>query len=338
MENQPLQKFIHAIREQIQLGETQNALDLLQGYLSAASEKLRNEVSLYVTRYNRLRRDGRKGIITRAEAQAEQALLENALLEFLEEIPKFIEQNASPSPAVVNISADYPEIAEISFEKIIGINNLRQLSWLQRGVEVSKSVCRILTPSGFGTGFLIGKDRLMTNNHVISSAEIANQSYAEFNYQQDTSGKYLLSHRFRLSSALFHTSPRNELDYSIIGLEPTPGSLAPESWVSLELNPNADPIPTEHVSIVQHPNGGLKQIVLTANRVINSKAQYLFYTTDTMPGSSGSPVFNDLWQVVAIHHADGGVKQDPKGDQFYANEGILMSAIKQHAGPFWPSP
>lgn len=335
MENQALKEFLAKIREQIQLGETQIALDSLQSYLAAASVKLKNELSLQISRYNRLRRDERKGVISRADSQAEQARLDDALLEFLDEIPKFIKPEASPS-AVVKISSNYPEPGELSVEKIIGINNLRQISWIQRGLEVSKSVCRILTPVGYGSGFLIGADRLMTNNHVIPSPEIANQSYAEFNYQQDLSDNYLLSHRFRLSGALFRTSPVAELDYTIVGLETSPESLPLSAWGHLQLNPNANPIPTEHVSIIQHPNGGLKQIVLTANQVINSSAQYLFYTTDTMGGSSGSPVFNDLWQVIAIHHADGGVKQDPKGNHYFANEGILMSAIKPHAGDLWP--
>lgn len=337
MSNKSLQKFIQDTRKQIQSGETEAAFDILEGYLGASSEKLKNEMTLYISRYNRLRRDERRGLINRDTAQAEQAKLENSVLEFLEELPKFISPENSPSPAAKYVSEDYPELEDFSFQKILGINNLKQISWLQRTLDVSSSVCRILTPNGFGTGFLIGTDRLMTNNHVIPTPEIANRSIAEFNYQQDTSGKYLQSFRFNLSADLFFTSPENELDYSIVGFAPNTNLSALESWDYLELNPNANPIPTEHVIIVQHPNGGLKQIVLTGNQVVNSKAQYLFYTTDTMPGSSGSPVFNDLLQVIAIHHAFAGIKQDSKGNNHYANEGILMSEIRSHAGDFWPT-
>ena len=31
-------------------------------------------------------------------------------------------------------------------------------------------------------------------------------------------------------------------------------------------------------------------------------ATRLIYETDTLPGSSGSPVFNDQWQLVGLHH------------------------------------
>ncbi|MCK4472915.1 MAG: trypsin-like peptidase domain-containing protein, partial [Anaerolineae bacterium] len=108
------------------------------------------------------------------------------------------------------------------------------------------------------------------------------------------------------------------------------------NWGHALLNPNADPVPGEHVIIIQHPNGGLKQIVLTANQVVSLWEHRLHYTTDTMPGSSGSPVFNDSWQVIAIHHAGGELQTNAKGDKRFVNEGILMSAIKSDAGSFWP--
>lgn len=336
MSTESLQKFIQDIREQIVLGETQAALDQLQSYLSASSSKLRNEVSLYAARHNRLRRDERKGLISRDVAQTEQNKLENAILEFLEEIPKYISVEMSPSPSVVTAAEEISLPDDLGFEKILGINNLKQISWIQRGIEISKSVCRILTPTGLGTGFLISPNRLMTNNHVIPTSDIASQSYAEFNYQQDASGGYLPTHRFRLNPNVFHTSPMDKLDYTIVGLETTPDLPPLETWKYLFLNPNASPVPTEHVIIIQHPNGGLKQIAMTANQVVNLKDHYLYYTTDTMPGSSGSPVFNDLWQVIAIHHAYGGLKQDSKGNSRYVNEGILMAAIKADAGDYWP--
>ena len=53
----------------------------------------------------------------------------------------------------------------------------------------------------------------------------------------------------------------------------------------------------------------------------------LQYTTDTMPGSSGSPVFNDEWHVVAIHHAGGDLVKNSQGDKVFANEGMLFKWI-----------
>jgi V8-like Glu-specific endopeptidase len=55
-----------------------------------------------------------------------------------------------------------------------------------------------------------------------------------------------------------------------------------------------------------------------------------------MPGSSGAPVFNDSWEVIAIHHGGGDLQVNAKGKKRFINEGILMSAIRSNAGAFWP--
>jgi V8-like Glu-specific endopeptidase len=336
MASDSLVKLLQDVREQISSGEIQMALDQLQGYLGNNVPVLRNEVSLHAARYNRLRRDERRGLISREAAKAEQTRLEKALLDFLDEIPKHISTAMSPSPRPAAMAEEVQLPDNFKPEKIIGINNLKQISWLQRGLEVSRSVCRILTPNGLGTGFMIGSNCLMTNNHVIPTAEMARQSYAEFNYQQDATGGYLPTFRYRLQPAVFRTSPQNRFDYTIVSLEANPDLPLLESWGALFLNPGATPVPTEHVIVIQHPNGGLKQIVMTANQVVNCGDRYLHYTTDTMAGSSGSPVFNDLWQVIAIHHADGGIKQDKNGANWHVNEGVLMSVVRADAGDCWP--
>lgn len=334
MSAESLESFVNRLRDQIVAGETETALDQLQNYLSGAAPKLHNEVSLHTSRYHRLRREQRQGLISRDTAQAEQNKLEHDLLDLLEEIPKRVSLALSPVQPALPSSEGWELPAGFQPETILHVNVLKQISWIQRAIEVSQSVCRVLTPKGLGTGFLIAPNLLMTNHHVISDPDLAKQSQAEFNYQQDSAGKYPLTYRYHLNPAVFHTSPLGKLDYTIVGIKPAPELPPLEKWGRLELNPSADPIPAEHVVIIQHPNGGLKQIALTANQVVKLKQPYLLYTTDTMPGSSGAPVFNDLWQVIAIHHA--GI--NPKGKvRSYTNEGVLMSAVKADAGTYWPS-
>lgn len=339
MPDQALQKFISDVREQIQFGEIQKSLEQLDTFVSTKSGSLKNEIILYSSRLNQLRKDERRGTRTAEEIRVDYLRLVDSILIFLDILPNHIKPQESPTPAVVLVSAEFPELNSITIhQRIIGINNLKQISWIQKGVEVSKCVCRILTPNGYGTGFLIAEKRIMTNNHVIPSPEIASKSFAEFNYQQDINGRYLPTFRLPLLPSDFHTSPQEELDYTIVGFsdDTVDASLTLGTREFLDLNPNSNPLPSEHVIIIQHPNGGLKQIALTGNQVINSKAQHLFYSTDTMPGSSGSPVFNDLWQVIAIHHAYGGIVKGTGDTNHYANEGILLSAIRPHAADFWP--
>jgi V8-like Glu-specific endopeptidase len=329
-----LQKLVQSWQQQIAQGEVALVLDQLLNYLSASALDLRDEVILLTARYNRLRREERKGVVSRDTAQAEQNRLLNALLELLEEVPKKISKELSPSPAPAPMAEKIAVPEEVGLEKIIGVNNLKQISWIERGLQVSKCVCRILTPGGMGSGFLIVPDLLMTNNHVIRDSDTAAQSVAEFNYQHDFEGNVLPTCRYKLDAGRFHTSP--ELDYTIVGVLPDPNKPNLESWGHAFLNPHADPVPGEHVIIIQHPNGGLKQIVLTANQVVGLWDHRLHYTTDTMPGSSGSPVFNDMWQAIAIHHAGGDLQINAKGDKRFINEGVLMSTIKSNAGSFWP--
>jgi V8-like Glu-specific endopeptidase len=334
MSSDSLKYFLNNIREQIVAGEVQAALDELQNYLSGVAPGLNNEISLQASRLNRLRRDQRRGIVSREAAQAERNKLVSDILDLLEEIPRHVTLALSPVQRVLPAIGRWDLSVNLQPETLLHVNVLKQISWLQSGIEVSRSVCRVLTPKGLGTGFLIAPNLLMTNHHVIPDADIARQSVAEFNYQQDITGKYLPSYRYRLNPQVFQTSPVGELDYTILNIDPAAELPSLESWGRLELNSFADPIPSEHVVIIQHPNGGLKQIAVTANQVVKSNGHYLLYTTDTMPGSSGAPVFNDVWQVIAIHHAGidrtGGVRS-------FTNEGILMSAIKADAGNYWPS-
>src|SRR5262249_32662463 len=157
----------------------------------------------------RLRQQERKGLIGHDVAQADVNKLINSLLDFLGEIPRQVSREMSPAPIIKTESIAVSLPADFSLEKIIGINNLKQISWLQRAIEVSKSVCRILTPDGVGTGFLISPNILMTNNHVIPTIDVAKGSIAEFNYQQDGAGKYLATSRYHFDAKVFYTSGLN---------------------------------------------------------------------------------------------------------------------------------
>jgi Trypsin-like peptidase domain len=85
----------------------------------------------------------------------------------------------------------------------------------------------------------------------------------------------------------------------------------------------------DHVNIIQHPGGGLKQISLFANVVVFVGGGRVQYLTDTLPGSSGSPVLNANWNVVALHHSGGWLIEPNTGSKttYYRNEGIMIDRI-----------
>ena len=92
------------------------------------------------------------------------------------------------------------------------------------------------------------------------------------------------------------------------------GGAKPSAWGWNTLPESSDGlfVKGEYVSIIQHPNGEMKQIALRENQILDFFDAFLHYRTDTAPGSSGSPVFNDQWEIVALHHS--GV---PEKDQYY---------------------
>jgi endonuclease G len=185
-----------------------------------------------------------------------------------------------------------------------------------------------VTPDGFGTGFLLGNDWLMTNNHVLPSKAMASQATAEFNYEEDSSGRLLPVAAYQLDAGSFVTDV--ELDCSLVRVSANAGDRPLDDWGALVLAGDGAIELGDHVTIVQHPNGGVKQICLTANEVVNTFGPHLHYMTDTMPGSSGSPVFDDTWRVIALHHAGGELRRNDAGEKIYANEGILIGHITRH--------
>jgi hypothetical protein len=61
----------------------------------------------------------------------------------------------------------------------------------------------------------------------------------------------------------------------------------------------------DRMNIVQHPQRQAMRFAIRNNFFVmpGRRPYLLWYQTDTEPGASGSPVCDDEWQVVALHHA-----------------------------------
>jgi len=83
--------------------------------------------------------------------------------------------------------------------------------------------------------------------------------------------------------------------------------------------------------VVGHPSGGGLQISLHDSQLLDTcdNQRLVHYRTPTEPGSSGSPVFNAQWKVMALHH--GGSVKMPRlrgGGNYPSNEGISLLAVR----------
>ncbi len=98
-----------------------------------------------------------------------------------------------------------------------------------------------------------------------------------------------------------------------------------EAWGYLRLSDSLSYATDQHLNIVQHPKGRRKEVALQQNNLTNVYAGRIRYTTDTEPGSSGSAVFNNAWELVAIHHAAG--EWDEANNRWLSNEGMRIDKI-----------
>lgn len=210
------------------------------------------------------------------------------------------------------------------FEKIMAAQpTFLPIRFLQTGLLRSRAVARIKAPAGLGTGFLIGNGLLITNNHVLPNPKDAATAKIWFNYEETASNAQSEVAEFDLDpDAGFATSPieRGD-DWTAVRVK---GDAS--EWSPLELADSTVQV-NDYVNIIQHPAGLPKQIALYHNVVVYADDKRVQYLTDTMPGSSGSPVFDSDWRVVAVHHQGGWLTEPGSRKVFFRNQGIHVRAL-----------
>lgn len=235
-----------------------------------------------------------------------------------------------------------PASDPMGYERIIGESDLTSVNYLDRGRKAAAAVCRIRVPAKggewYGTGFLVGPRLLMTNHHVLGTPGEASQAEAEFGYEHDIDGVLQKPIQFNLCPhEIFFTDADLDVTFvSVASLSDGATPLDRFGWFPL-LPLSGKSVDHEWVTIIQHPGGGPKQISIRSSRIVVlphavagvNLENFIHYLTDTEPGSSGAPVVNDQWQVVALHHkAVPAPETKPNAPtEWIGNEGIRVSAI-----------
>ncbi len=214
---------------------------------------------------------------------------------------------------------------------------LLDVTFLRRGIEQAASVCRIENSTGsVGTGFLLTENLLLTNYHVIApddkvdiDANIQDIKLRFGSYTSDF-GNETEGQTFQLASdrPILKFSHTNQLDYILLQVEDRilqAQEIKPADWKDVRL-----PMKNTGINILQHPGGLTMKIALSSNGITGVYEQdgRIQYVSQTSGGSSGSPCFNDNWQVVALHHS---TVAKPFG---VVGEGILLSAIYQEISQY----
>lgn len=283
-------------------------------------------------------------------------------------LKKSLDEVADPGEPLAQGEGGRVDMAQMpAIERIIADSNFLPAHFLEEGADIQRAVGRVTLKeahaglpagNGWGTGFLVAPNILMTNNHVIPTEAFAKKVEVQFNYQLSEEGmpqtvdtyQFSIHSLFYTNSALDFTliyvrpkyrfTLRRNTDLTDLDLSPITGSpliptqppivvppylwrSAGSQWGYLQLPLHTAYSVDQRINIVQHPRGRRKEVALHDNKITDIYANHLRYTTDTEPGSSGSPVFNNTWDLLAIHHAGG----EQQNGVWINNQGVRMDKI-----------
>ena len=238
-----------------------------------------------------------------------------------------------------DVRSELTSLKHLKLEKVFGADRFVSLDWYRRGLARCAAVGRIgvETTRGVGTGFLLpGKELhpklgdefyLLTNSHVVSPGpEVSmavrpEDAVVTFEALPGAEGK-----SWKVKKLIFN-SPIAEFDATLLQLDgPVP---------AVDPYPIAPALPDRNgqkrVYVVGYPLGGGLSFSMQDNLLLDWNKRLVHYRTPSEPGSSGSPVFDDQWRLIGLHHAGRSdmPRLDEKPGTYEANEGINILAIAE---------
>jgi hypothetical protein len=221
----------------------------------------------------------------------------------------------------------------------------------------------------WGTGFLVANAYLITNNQAMPTAAVANQILAQFNYQADYDGLGHPVDIWRLDpDAFFHTNVALDFTIvklkgkPIVVKWPIPRNGAPlapaltgeaervaeilnaaalrrpevfvrypgTKWGVLRLPKRALALSDgQQLTFMEHREARPDGATVLRSELTSVSAERVRYAMDVEPGLPGSPVFDEAWELVALHHAAGHPDLGYPGTWRH-NEGVRLDAIVAH--------
>ena len=106
-------------------------------------------------------------------------------------------------------------------ERVLAENDLMPINYFAKGLTISKAVGRVNifdvsgNGLGSGTGFMIGNNILLTNNHVLATKADAVNSFIEFDFEMDENNRPKSSVLFGLDPNKLYITDE-ALDFTVV--------------------------------------------------------------------------------------------------------------------------
>jgi hypothetical protein len=272
------------------------------------------------------------------------------------------------SPKLELLARTYPLVADDHVPSAVG-SSLEELVRQNAGFadlhqflaaldKIASRVCRIEQPLGQarGTGWLVYSDLVLTNWHVVRDALSGAEDPADVALRFDygtREGAVAKGRVVRLVGDKWcvANSPAAEREMGTGGSGPSAGHLdyallrlaervgEQRGWIDIKIGPTL-PVDRDILFVVQHPDGRPVKLAAGTSRGLSGDGWRLFHDVDTLPGSSGSPVFDFASQrVVALHHAGDVLYHETHLGEPERNQAIPIAHIhtalrQQGAVPF----
>ena len=325
----------------VKLDEITPRTDKLQDYLSLTDRTLSKDTRFGVNQTDLIRLTQTYETLC---GGSELAMLRQQLNRIRPQIRtkviQLVDAANSQQPPVQKLGPDFEYLGsfdEIEYQSFL--NSPRPLldaAWLADVLaRLVPAVCLIEIPrvGRSATGFLVAKDLILTNWHVVEEFAGDNQAANLADMHLTFTMSAPPQRVFKLGSANAASpqvagSPVEERDFVLLRVsEDVAGAL---NVAPFHCDATFLPVKHQAINIIQHPGGGDLKLATDDNGVSGiypseGKVQYISMAE---PGSSGSPCIDSAKRLVAIHHAE------VKKSVFSAREGILISAIYADISPF----
>jgi len=193
-----------------------------------------------------------------------------------------------------------------------------------KAIAARNTVGRIESPlgTGIGTGFLVGDGLLLTCDHVLRKTNVR-QAWVRFGCKD----KYSCQNKQAYELNLKPVSHRSQADYALMRIEPLPNS---KPIQPVKIQPVDESLNSGQAVRLIHHGEGKPVVISNVGQILQVGADYIDHNLSTAEGSSGAPIFNADWELIALHQ---GIPSNRRSGIKDAVRGIPIQSIWQQIAP-----